>query len=357
MSTPRSSPSAEAKAKAVPPADEPPFSAEEEPKKPAAAAHPKPSAHPGPVAPAPIARRKGSRILEIQQAALVLGVVLLMGLAFFLGKNFERLKYMVLARTNPPLEKMPDHYPGVSAPDLVEQALEKERTGDWQEAVKMLLTAKQKDLRYRGIFLQVGKLFFTHRDYASADKAFARAIAFGEDLGEAWQFRGLVAIQRNDFTAAQQHFEEATRADPFVADFHYFRAEALRLGLQPQAAIPHYEAARVRARNEQDATVCAFKIRLARMEAAASAEVETELAEKAAAGPLSVDWLLTAAALKLRAGKIEEVIRDVEGARAAKDPGLFSSCVSDMVFKDAARKHPELAGPIHLGVPQHATIR
>jgi tetratricopeptide (TPR) repeat protein len=343
-------------AKSLPP--EPREEPKTEPQKPPTS--PKVSARPAPPGAAPVTLReepKGSRIVEIQQAALILGAVLLLALTFFLGKNFDRLKYMVLARTKPPLEKIPDNYPGVSAPDLVDQALQKEKEGDWKEAVKMFLTAKQKDLRYRGLFLRVGKLFFTHHDYASADKAFDRAILFDEDLGEAWQYRGFVAIQRNDFTAAQHHFEEATRADPLVADYYYFWAEAYRLGLQPKAAIPPYEEALARARNEQDATVCAFKIRLARMEAAESPQIETALTEKAAAGPLPVDWLLTAAALKLREGQIDEVIRYVDQARMAKDPGLLSSCLSDMVFKDAVRKHPELAIPLHLDVPQNATIR
>jgi tetratricopeptide (TPR) repeat protein len=302
-------------------------------------------------------RKRLGRVLELQQAALILFSLVLLVLAFYLGRNFDRLKYLVLSRTNPPIEKQPDDYPAVSASDLVNQAIEAERSGDWHEAVKKLLAAKQKDLRYRGLLFRMGKLFFTHGDLKSADKAFERAILFQEDVGPSNEFRGLIATRDNDYTAAQHFFEEATRADPLVADYYYLWGESLRLGLQPKLAIPRYEEARVRARDEQDALVCRFKIRLAEMEAAESPKVEKELEEKKATGPLSVDWLMVEAALRIREGKMEAAANLINQARAGKTPGLFTSCASDMAFKDAARKHAELVEPLHLDLPQHATIR
>ena len=60
---------------------------------------------------------------------------------------------------------------------------------------------------------------------------------------------------------------------------------------------------------------------------------------------MSVDWLLTDAALKLRLGQIAEAARLIQQARAAASglPTLFASYTSDMLFTEASTKHPEIA--------------
>ncbi len=89
-------------------------------------------------------------------------------------------------------------------------------------------------------------------------------------------------------------------------------------------------------------------MRMARIEAAEGATVSEELAKKEAAGPLSVDWLMTAAALQLRGGQVEEARQLILQAREGQAPGLFASCVNDFYFHDAARKYPELSEALHL---------
>lgn len=131
-------------------------------------------------------------------------------------------------------------------------------------------------------------------------------------------------------------------------DYHYYLVETLRLDLKPKEALPHYEQAALLARDAQDEAVCRFKMRMARIEAAEGAAVAVELEKKEPSGPLPVDWLMTAAALQLKAGNIEQTRQLVMQAREAKSPGLFASCVNDFYFHEAAKKHPELADALHL---------
>lgn len=186
---------------------------------------------------------KSSRLIEMQHAILNIGALLLLGLTFYLGKNFDRFKYMILTRVRPAPEKIPDKFPGVAADDLVSQALVAEREGHWKDAVQRLMSAKQKDLRYGGLFLRMGKILYAHGEDESADKAFERAINFGEDVAESYQYRGFIAARQKDYPAARQYFEEATRADPLAADNYYFQAAILRLDLKPKPAIALYEDA------------------------------------------------------------------------------------------------------------------
>jgi tetratricopeptide (TPR) repeat protein len=300
--------------------------------------------------PAPIEQAdNASRVIELQQAILVLGAILLLGLTFYGGTKLNYLKYLIASRHAPKLDESgPDRYSGIAAEELIKQALVAERAGKWEDAAERFMAAKRQDLRYRGILFRVGKILYDHRNFDAADMGFERAIAFGENIEAANFYRGLIAVRHRNLPAAERFFEAAATAAPFVSDYHYYWGEALRLDLKPTQSIPHYEQAILLARDDQDATVCQFKIRMARIEAAEGPAVNAELSEKQAAGPLPVDWLMTAAALQLRGGHIEEARQLIMQARAGNAPGLFASCVNDFYFHEAAQKYPELAEALHL---------
>lgn len=292
---------------------------------------------------------KGARKIELQQAVLILGAILLLGLTFYGGTKLNYIKFLIASRNAPTMDAGgPDPYPGVAAPDLVKQALLDERAGKWQDAVDRFLAAKRKDLQYRGILFRVGKLLYERRNFDPADEAFERAIVFGENVEASNFYRGMIAVRRRDLPAAERFFEAAVNAAPFVPDYQYYWGETLRLDLKPKQSLPHYEEAILLARTEQDATVCQFKIRMARIEAAEGSVVSEELTQKEAAGPLSVDWSMTSAALQIRAGHVEEARQLILQARNGQAPGLFASCVNDFYFHDAAQKYPELAEALHL---------
>lgn len=113
---------------------------------------------------------------------------------------------------------------------------------------------------------------------------------------------------------------------------------------QPHEAIARYEHSALLARTEQEATVSQFKKRMvARLEAAEAARVSAELQERQRAGALPVDWLLTAAALQIREGRPDQALPLLDEARAAHQPGIYSSCANDFFFAEAGEKNPTLA--------------
>jgi len=306
-----------------------------------------------PPAPAVVADQKISRALEMQTVALVVGVLILIGTAFYAGTKIRALKALVSSRDKGDTAKIDSRkYPGLTSDELVEQALAAERLGNWKEAVERLLVAKRRNLLYHGILFHAGKLCYDNGDFDGADRLLERAIAFGDEVDTANYLRGLIAAGRNDYPAAQQFFEAAITAEPFTPGYYYYLAEALRRELRPKDAVPRYEQAASRTVNEQDATLCRMKARLAKAETADRPQLQTEVDQKRSAGPLTVDWLLTDAALKIQAGESAEAAQLIRQARQSDSPQLatlFGSGISDMLFIEAGTKHPEIAEACRLG--------
>ena len=292
---------------------------------------------------------KSSRVIEIQHAALVIGALLALFLAFYVGKKFDYWRYIWATRNKAKLaEKIPDKYPGVQAAELVEQALASEHLGLFNDAGERFIAAKHKDIRYRGILFRVGKLAYDKGNFDASDRLLERAVAFGENIDMANYLRGLIATRRRDLPAAERFFEAAATTEPFVADYYYYWAEALRLDHRFKDAITRYEQAARRARDDQDLTVCRFKVRMARLEGGENAKLKDEIEEKGNAGALPLDWLMTDAALAIREGRIDDAVKSVTAARAAcvhteNGGGIFLSCKGDAIFQDACKKYPELA--------------
>ena len=74
--------------------------------------------------------------------------------------------------------------------------------------------------------------------------------------------------------------------------------------------------------------------------------MNAELEQKRKVGNLSVDWLMTEAALAIHHGDTSEAIKIIEQARVADEPRLFAqfaACVGDRFFTVASQGNPELA--------------
>jgi tetratricopeptide (TPR) repeat protein len=290
--------------------------------------------------------RKLWRAAEMQNAALIIGALFLLLITFYAGKKFDYWKYRIASQNKPRLSGVADKFPGLSSEQLIEQALAAERLGNWQEAVERFIVAKHKNLAYRGLLFRAGKLCYDHGAFDNANKLFEHTITFGENVDTANYLRGLIAVGRSDLAAAERFFEAAANAEPFTPGYYYYWAEALRKDHRPKEAISRYEQAAARTSSEQDATVCKFKVRMAGLEAAETPELNGEIEKKRNAGPLSVDWLLTDAALQIRQGNIAEAVQLIDKARTADENRLFSlfaSCTGDMLFSEACRNHPEVA--------------
>ena len=153
----------------------------------------------------------------------------------------------------------------------------------------------------------------------------------------------MIATQRGDLPAAARFFEAAANANPFTSEYYYFWGEVLRMDFHPREAITRYEQAALRTNSTQEEKLNRFKIRMAEAEASESVKVNAELEKKKIEGPLPVDWMMTAAALRIRERHIDDAVQLLSQARSGTDPGLFAACVKDQVFRDASAKYPEVA--------------
>lgn len=286
-----------------------------------------------------------SRALQVQNIALFFGALFLLFLAFYGGKKFDYWRYQLFSRNRPSVPADPNKFPNTSAAELVDQAIVDERLGNWKDAADRFIAAKYKNLKYPGLLFRAGKLYYDHGNFDTADVLFERAIAFGENVDSANYFRGMIATGRHDYAAGQRFYEAAATAAPFNADYFYSWAEALRRDRRVKEAIMRYEQAALRAA-EPEENICRFKVRMALLEAGETGRVTTDLEKRRAAGPLSVDWLMTEAALQIQGGRSDEAVRLVRAARAADHSlfqGHFAACAGDKLFSEASNKYPDLA--------------
>jgi tetratricopeptide (TPR) repeat protein len=297
----------------------------------------------------PPRRARGWRIstaVEMQKVALLVGALMFLGGAFYIGKKYEYWKYLIASRRDAAVAaKMTREFADASAEELVENAVVAERLGKWDEAAKRLIAAKYKNAALGGVLFHAGKLFYDHSDLDSADRLFESSIGFGENIDAANYFRGMIAVARNDFAAAERFFEAAANAAPFNADYYYSLAETLRKDHRPKDSIERYDQAARRGVVEEQQAICRFKARMAELEAGDLSKVRSELEQQQIRGPLSVDWVMTSAALEIQQGHIEQAVRLIEQAHDADEShlfALFAACVSDRFFSVACQTSPEL---------------
>jgi tetratricopeptide (TPR) repeat protein len=355
--TEEESPKAEPEAKVRTSASEPPAKSKSLPPESAAeveSSSPEPAPQSEPQTPrskqhAPRRRKKWrvSRVLEVQNLALLIGGVVLLGATFYVGKKFEYWRYVLASHREAKIAaRVTGDFAGATAEELVEHAVMSEQLGQWDDAARRLIAAKYKNMSLGGILFHAGKLYYDHSDFESADRLFESAIGFGENVDAANYLRGMIAVSRNDFPAAERFFEAATNAAPFNADYYYSLAETLRKDHRPKDAILRYEQAARRGTDESAQTICRFKARMAALEAGDVDPVNAELEQKRKAGNLSVDWLMTEAALAIHHGDTSDAVGLINQARAADEPrlfGAFAACVGDRFFTVAGDSSHELA--------------
>ena len=284
---------------------------------------------------------------DLRRTIFIAGAIALLPLAFYVGHRFDdwgdRLTNRAAAQA---FERGPDKFPNLSVDELISTGLAAEKRGDWKDARERFLSAKRKNRGLPGILFHIGKTSFDRGDLDAADEAFARAIQLDENIGSANYYRGSIAVRRHDLAAAARFFEAAAAADPFDAKTYYSWAEALRLDNRPRDAIRRYEQASERTTNPDDIELDSFKILVARIEAAEIERVRGELKAASQASALSVEWLMTRAALQLHDGQIAEAAQSISQARAAGASDLFAKCAADMTFAQAAAAHPEIGAAI-----------
>jgi tetratricopeptide (TPR) repeat protein len=288
-----------------------------------------------------------SRVFEMQNVALVLGGIILLGATFYVGKKFEYWRYLLATGDEAKIAaKATGEFAGASAEELVEHAVMAERLGQWDEAAKRLIAAKYKNVSLGGILFHAAKLYYDHSQFDAADRLFESSIGFNENVDASNYFRGMIAASRDDFPAAERFFEAAASAAPFNADYYYSLAETLRKDHRPKDAMARYEqAARRGGENEQ--TICQFKARMAALEAGDVDPVRLELEQKRKLGALPLEWVLTDAAIAVHQGDTGQAVQIIEQAREMDRPQLdarFAALVSDRFFAIASQNNQEIEG-------------
>jgi tetratricopeptide (TPR) repeat protein len=296
-----------------------------------------------------------ARILEMQNIALFFGALLLLFVAFYVGKKFDYWRYQLMTHLRGKDSGLAtNRFPTASAGDLIEQAIVDERIGNWKDAAERFIAAKQRNLALPGLLFRAAKIYYDHGDFDAADMLFDRTIAFGENIPEANYYRGMIANGRRDYPAAQRFYEAAASAAPFNADYFYSWAEVLRRDHRLREAIARYSQAALRAA-ESEETVCRFKMRMTMIEAGDGAKVNADLETRIRTGPLSVDWFMTQAALDLHTGNVDDAAHAVKQAREADTSlyrGHFAACAGDKFFVEAAANYPQLADALRVNTPR-----
>ena len=297
---------------------------------------------------------RAARAVELRTALLIIGGLVLVAMAFYAGKQFNYIRYLIASKKrDAALEQVAQKYPGVSSEELITTALAARKRGDWSEAVDRLLAAKRNNPTLPGLLFLIGKTSFDRGELDTADLAFSHAIRFNENVAASSYHRGLIALRRQDTGAAIRYFEAAAEAEPFISDTYFSWGEALRLDGRARDAIRRYEQAEQRSTRAEDSTLCAFKIRLARIEAGDAAAVAAEIEQRGDAGARSVDWLMTDAALHLHRGMTADAARLISEARALGLPAIFLTCAADHMFRKAAETHEEVRAALRtVAVPQ-----
>jgi tetratricopeptide (TPR) repeat protein len=287
-----------------------------------------------------------SKKIEMQKFALVAGALILLVATFYVGKKFEYWRYLIAARNEAKIAaKVTGDFAGASADELVEHAIADEQVGHWDDGARRLIAAKYKNMALGGVLFHAAKLYYDHSEFDPADRLLESAIGFGENVDAANYYRGMIAVSRNDFAAAERFFEAAMTAAPFNADYYYSLAETLRKDHRPKDAIARYEQAGRRG-DESQRTICQFKARMAALEAGDVDPVRNEFDQHQKLGALPIDWQMTAAALAIHQGDTSQAVKILDEAREADRPQLdarFAACVGDRFFSVASQSNQDLA--------------
>lgn len=203
--------------------------------------------------------------------------------------------------------------------------------GNYAEARRLLLQARALDSSIRNIDYQLAAIAYGTEKLEEAERLLKTSLAAGEAVADCNNLLGALALRAGHPVQAIEYFQAAIKADPTLAQAHANLGLAYRSHFEPGKAVaPLRKAAEL---NKPAAAVYQFQARLAMIEAGQAREIEETLAKKLTAPEADADWVLTAAAIDLRKGRIEEGAERLRQARAAMPPALFAAMLQDRAFK------------------------
>jgi tetratricopeptide (TPR) repeat protein len=205
--------------------------------------------------------------------------------------------------------------------------------GDVVKAKNILLTERDRNPQAKGVDFGLAIVAFSKGDRAEAAGLLQKSITAGEMLGDSHNLLGVINIQDGKKSEAISEFQAAMEASPKDPQPCLNLAEAYRADNEPKKAYAPLEKAI--SLTPGNSGLYEFKLRLAKIDAGDLADVAqaTEAKIKEKGNDLSMDWVMTAAALSLRKGRTKDAVVLLEQARRAMPADAFHNTMEDHAFK------------------------
>lgn len=202
---------------------------------------------------------------------------------------------------------------------------------NFTQAKKLLLEAQKLDPNTPGLDYQLAIVAFSENHIGDAKTSLQRSLARKDSIADSYNLLGAILLREGEYPEAISHLQSAITADSKLTEAYSNLAAAYRLNFEPLKAV---EALRIAAAlDERQRPLYELQIRFALIEAGQTTEIEKALAEKLSAPEVESDWLITAAALNLRKGRIDEAVTCLEKARESMNSNLFKVVLNDRAIK------------------------
>lgn len=205
------------------------------------------------------------------------------------------------------------------------------QNGDYVAARKLLLEARSLDPKAPNIDYQLAIVAFTEGNKDEAKKLLLNSISKQDSLADSQNLLGAILLRDGEYPEAIAQLQSAVAADSKLTEAYSNLAAAYRLNYEPLKSIGALRKAA--ALDEKQRPLYELQTRFALIEAGQTTEIENTLAEKWNSPEIESDWLITAAALYLRKGRIDEAVTLLEKARESMNANLFKLVLNDRAIK------------------------
>lgn len=205
--------------------------------------------------------------------------------------------------------------------------------GDYEKARKILLIAREQNPKAYGIKYGLAVIAFSQGKRDEAATLLQESLSAGEMSADSHNLLGVINMQNGKTEEAILAFQAAVAAAPQNPQPLLNLAEAHRANNDPKLA---YDPLRkLIARDPNQRSLYEMKLRFAQIDAGDLDEVvrSTDALIKEKGDQLSIDWVLTAAAISLRKGRMKEATTLLEQAKQVMPPDVFRNAMEDHAFK------------------------
>lgn len=202
---------------------------------------------------------------------------------------------------------------------------------NYTQAKKLLLEAQRLDPNTPGLDYQLAIVAFSEMHIEEAKANLQKSLARKDSVADSQNLLGAILLREGEYPEAISHLQAAIDADAKLTEAYSNLAAAYRLNFEPLKAIDALNKAA--ALDEKQRSLYELQIRFALIEAGQTTEIEKTLATKLADSEVESDWLITAAALDLRRGRIDRAALFLEKAGGNMNSNLFKVILNDRAIK------------------------